>query len=631
MCGFTGIYNFREHSPVDQQLAGQMTRSLAHRGPDDEGSHYLPGDGLFLGHRRLSIIDLSTGHQPMSNEDGRVWIVFNGEIYNFRELRGDLKKRGHIFKSQSDTESILHAYEEYGIEAFSRLNGMFALALWDGYRRKLILARDPLGIKPLYYWQNQKSLAFASEIKSLLHHPEIHRDIDELALASFFSLTYVPSPRTVFRNILKLAPGHLLVCDREGIQTLRFDNHTPRPDSSVPEREIVEELGSRIEAAVKRQMIADVPVGAMLSGGIDSSALVTIMSQTGQSPVKTFTVGFEGNFKCNELAYAREVARGISSDHHEVIISAQDYHDFLPRSLWFLEEPISTGSTLAFYMVCKLAREHVKVVLTGQGADEPFAGYPRHWGEHIGSLYRKIPGIVQNYLIRPVINHFPRNERLKRAAKSLGLSDPILRFAAVYDILTEDLHKNLFREDVLPDPKDFIQDIISQWLPDVQHLDGLNQMTYLDSRLSLADNLLLYSDKMSMAVSLEARVPFLDLELLRYVESIPSRYKIKGFTQKYILKKTAHRWIPRRVINRRKIGFTTPLDDWFQKELAFHIKDRLLASGSGCRKYFKEELLLKMIGDHIGRREDFKRILFSLLTFELWHDQFIRPPKWEAR
>jgi asparagine synthase (glutamine-hydrolysing) len=628
MCGIIALYRYRNRSPFDLGLFQKMIVSLVHRGPDDEGKYITVKDGIYLGHRRLSIIDLATGHQPMTNEDQSIWIIYNGEIYNFQELRQELVSHGHIFKTRSDTEVVIHAYEQWGREAFSRLNGMFALVLWDGNKKALLAARDPFGIKPIYYWQDGKSLLLASEIKTMLLYPQIMRKIDLGALADFLALTYVPSPRTAFSSIYKLPPGHLLSCNSSGIKISRFYRQAPVRQEQKSEADLVEELRSQIFQAVKRQLVADVPIGIMLSGGVDSSTLVTIMAQLIEQPVKTFTAGFAGNFKGNEFAFAREIAKRTSSQHQDIKVTLQDYIELLPQSVWHLEEPIATDNILAYYLVCKLAGQSVKVVLTGQGADEPFAGYPRHLGEYYGRFYRRLPAGIRRYLITPVINLLPRNEQLKRAIWSLDIPDPVERMQAIYHTIDPLRKQNLLRGDIAAEQDNSLYQAIKNWQSDVSDLDDLNQLLYVDSRLSLADNLLLYGDKMSMAVSLEARVPYLDLELMKFVEGVPARYKIRGRTQKYLLKRAVEKWIPKDFINRKKVGWGTPLDSWFQKELAGTIKEVLLSPGSGCREYLNRQLIDRMIADHQSQKSDYKRILFSLLTFEYWYQQFIKPSRW---
>jgi asparagine synthase (glutamine-hydrolysing) len=628
VCAITGIYNYRNQEPVNKQLAMQMADAVIHRGPDDSGLYFSDIGDVYLGHRRLSIIDLSTGQQPMSNEDNSIWIVYNGEIYNFKDLRRELESLGHLFKTRSDTETIIHAFEEWGLEALSRLNGMFAFSIWDARKRTLIVARDPFGIKPLYYWDNGHTLVFGSEIKSILHHPKISREIDLQALSTFLTLTYVPSPRTAFLGINKLLPGHALICTPEAMRVHRFYRKTPYMYSHCSEEDLLQELRHKIAAAIRRQMIADVPVGVMLSGGVDSSTLATIMTEIAGEPINTFTVGFESNFEYNELEAARVVAKRIGSNHRDTVALSDDYINLLPLSIWHLEEPVATASTIAFYMICQLAREHVKVVLTGQGADEPFAGYTRHLGEQYGIWYRWLPAAIRNRIVVPFVEFLPRNEQLKRAVRSLGEADPLKRMVKVYSTLDLSLRNRLFRDGIIQSDDDSIYEAVGQWQSDVVNFDGLSQMLYVDSRLSLADNLLMYSDKMSMAVSLEARVPYLDLELMEYVERIPPSLKIKGLTQKYILKQAVSKWIPDKVVNRKKIGFATPIDGWFQRELLGSVEERVLAPGSACSIYLRPETIQEMLDDHQNRRHDYKRPLFSLLTFEIWYEQFIKPSRW---
>jgi len=628
MCGICGIYNYGSGEPASEPTVRDMATALHHRGPDDEGFHF---DGsLGLGMRRLSIIDLEGGGQPIASESGRCVTVFNGEIYNFHELRRELEALGHVFRTRTDTETIVHAYEQWGFAALTRLNGMFGIALWDAEERTLVLARDPYGIKPLYYHDDGSRLRFGSEIKSILCDDAVPREVDRAALDAFLTLTYVPSPATAFVGIGKVPPGFGLVCDAGGCRLRRF--HFAPPDLLAVKRrdepELVRRLQDLIEAAVGRQMVADVPVGALLSGGVDSTATATIMSGLSDRPIDTFTVGFGGDYTLNETHFARATAHRLGSRHHEIIVSAEEYAEFLPLSVWHLEDLISMDSTLAYYKVCALARESVKVVLTGQGADEPFAGYPRHMAERYGGIVRWLPGRLSTGLLAPLVERLPRTEQLKRAVRSLGISNIRQRRAAIWTILDADFRRRLYRDGwALADDTRAGE----LWEQDVQGLDGLSQMLYLDARLSLADNLLMYGDKMAMAVSLEARVPFLDLELMRLVESIPPRLKIHGMTRKYVLKRALAKWVPAEVIQRKKIPFRPPIDQWLRTDLRSHVADLLLAQDSGCMKYFDKQTVRSMIEDHAGGRQDYKRALLSLLVFELWHGQFIGSSSSELR
>jgi asparagine synthase (glutamine-hydrolysing) len=620
MCGICGLYNFRTGEPANEQLVHKMAVSIIHRGPDDEG--YFVNGSIGLGMRRLSIIDLVSGKQPMSNETGSIWIVFNGEIYNFNDLRQDLEKRGHCFRTKSDTETIIHAYEEWGVEAFEKLNGMFGFALWDSSKQELILARDIFGIKPLYYTQVDGKLLFGSEIKAILADPSIERNIDLASLDDFLTFSFVPSPYTLFSGIRKIPPGHFLQVSSSGLILKRFAPEANGLQTKA-ENEWLEALRAEIESAVHRQMVADVPVGVMLSGGVDSATVAKLMQRFKGEPIHTFTIGFAGKFDQNELVAARRSAELIGSEHHEAVITAEEYARFLPKSLWYLEEPVATASTLAFYWICKLAREHVKVVLTGQGADEPFAGYGRHLGEYYSGWFRGIPSGIREYLIAPLVESLPRNEQLKRAVRSLGNPNSLERLVQVYTIFDGNLKHRLYKPGLSNGNNRQPREAVKLWQDEVKHLDGLSQMTYVDARFSLADNLLMYGDKMSMAVSLEARVPFLDLELMKLVESMPPQLKIQGRTQKYLLKRAMAAWIAPEIIQRKKIGFLTPVDLWFRQDLKGYIRDRLMAPGSACRSYFEPAAIETLICDHEDHRHDYKRHLFSLLTFELWHDQFI--------
>jgi asparagine synthase (glutamine-hydrolysing) len=630
MCGICGIYGYGTGEPVERRVIDEMTAAMVHRGPDDDG-HYVEGP-LGLGMRRLSIIDLEGGAQPIANEDGTVTVIQNGEIYNFQDLRRDLEAYGHVFRTRSDTEVIVHAYEQWGIDSLARLNGMFGIAIWDERERRLVVARDPFGVKPLYWWQHDGELAFASEIRSLLRHPRVERKVNRDVLGEYLELTFVRAPRTAFEGIEKLLPGHALVVTEEGVRVHRFERTKRRPRTRASEPALVHELREKIERAVRRQMVADVPVGVMLSGGIDSETLATVMTKLRGEPVHTFTVGFEADrFQKNELEAARESSRRIGSAHHDLTISAEGFADFLPTAAWHMEEPVATAQTLPYLAVCELARQHVKVVLTGQGADEPFAGYPRHLGERYGALYRGLPEGLRRDALAPLVARLPRNERLKRAVQSLDVEDPLDRMGRVHSVIDARLAHRLLGGSTngsVPPPSSLAS--LLPWRDDIDELDDLNKMLYVDARTSLADNLLMYGDKMSMAVSLEARVPFLDLELMALAESIPADFKIKGRQQKHILKKAMEAWLPPESVNREKVGFETPIDRWLRDDLRGHLEERLLDRESACGQYFERDELRRMIADHASGRQDHKRSLFGLLTFEVWHEQFIRPTRWSG-
>jgi asparagine synthase (glutamine-hydrolysing) len=621
MCGIAGWCGSRL-SQDSSVLLKNMLGAIVHRGPDDEGQ-YIEGP-VALGIRRLSIMDVQGGHQPIPNEDRTVWVVFNGEIYNFLELRSELEAKGHVFTTHSDTEVIVHGYEEWGDACVGRLNGIFGLAIWDSRRRRLILARDPFGVKPLYYHDDGRRLAWASEIKALLVDSTISRRVDLEALDLYLTFRFVPSPRTMFAQISKLPPGHRLIKDDQGCRVERFATIGTTTDDRMTEPDWIALLQERLEAAVRRQMMSDVPLGALLSGGVDSGVVVAIMSQLSNRPIKTFTVGFEDGADVNELQEARSTAALFGTQHEEIRLTRIDYQQMLQKAVWHLDEPIATMSALAMYSVCRLAREDVTVVLTGQGADEPFAGYPRHLGERYGALYRRLSEPVRDHVIRPLVESLPRRERLKRAVRSLGTEDVTKRFAQIYAVFSEPMKAALWQPGVVGrDGLQRVHQVIDYWRLGIEDLDPLVQMAYVDTRLSLSDDLLTYGDKMSMAASVEARVPFLDLDYMHVVEKLPPELRIRGRTQKYIHKKAIAKWLPQAVIGRRKRGFETPLDRWFRSELSGYVRDMLLSPDSACLMYFRPEAIEALLTEHRSGRQDHQRQLFSLLTFELWHRQFI--------
>ena len=623
MCGICGILNLQREAPADRHLLEAMNRLLIHRGPDDEG-YYVAGP-VGLAHRRLAIIDPEGGHQPLANEDGSVWVTCNGEVYNYRELTGELAHRGHHFRTHSDTEAIIHAYEEFGLDALPRLNGMFAFALWDGRNRRLLLARDPFGIKPLYLWHDQEHLAFASEMKAFLADPAFPRRVDPVALDAYLTFLFVPSPATILAGVQKVVPGHCVVVEDGRARTIAFARRAPAVQPVTSEADAIAALQGQIEAAVRRQMVSDVPVGALLSGGIDSGTVVAIMRQYTPQPVRTFTVGFAGGFARNELASARRSAQILGTDHHEIVIGLRECLDAFPAAVWHLDEPIATTSALAMYWVSRLAAESVKVVLTGQGADEPWAGYRRYRGEVLGPWYRRIPAPVRQRVIPRLVALLPRAEGAKRAAFALGTEDPAERFAQVYAVFTPAMKAALYRQGLLP-PGQAADSCtaVRYWQEPVRHLPPLAQQLYVDARLSLADNLLLYGDKMAMAASLEARVPMLDLELMAFVEGLPAGLRLKGWRgHKYLYRKAIARWLPEEVLRRPKLGFDTPIDEWFQREMTGYVRERIAGAGTACARYFEPRYIESLIRQHAERREDHTRALYSLLVFESWHERFM--------
>jgi len=623
MCGICGVYNYQANKPIEHSLLKVMIQTMTHRGPDDKGS-YIKG-AIGLGMRRLSIIDVKGGRQPIHNEDRTIWTVFNGEIYNFPALRKRLQEKGHLFYTSSDTEVIVHAYEEWGDDCLLHFNGIFGLAIWDANKQRLLLARDPFGVKPLYYYDDGQRMLWGSEIKSILADSSIPRVVDCNALNLFLTFRFTPSPFTLFKGIIKIAPGHLLVIEKGDVRGKRYHFSKPIPNYHRKEKNWVHLLRERLETAVLRQMISDVPIGVLLSGGIDSAVILAIMCKAASQPVHTFTVGFADGNDVNELAEARLTAEHFKTEHHEVLLNSLDYRQWLRNSIWHLEEPNGTTSALPMYFVSRLASSHVKAVLTGQGADEPLCGYHRYYGERYGRWFRKIPRSVRDHILYPIVETIPRQERIKRAIRSLGENDPAKRFVKIYAVFNQEMRSSLWRHD----RHDLIaneasEEIVNYWRKDIEDLDPLIQMAYVDVRLSLADDLLMYGDKMSMAASIEARVPFLDIEYMDTVESLPASQRIRGVTRKYMHKKVIAKWLPESIIRRKKRGFETPMDQWFQSELSGYVKDMLLSGNSACLDYFRPQTIDKLITEHINGVQNNQRQLFCLLNFEIWHKLFIK-------
>ncbi len=619
MCGIAGVFAFGDAPAPDLGVLRRMTAMLVHRGPDDEG-HHVRGP-VALGHRRLSIIDPAGGHQPMSNESDTVWLVCNGEIYNFRELRRELEAHGHRLRSGSDNEVIVHAYEQWGDDCVRRLNGMFAFALWDEPRRRLLLARDHFGVKPLYFFADAAAVVFASEIKGVLASGRVAPAVDPAALQLFLHYRFVPSPQTLLRGVERVAPGHRVVCDAGGIRRERYFAPVPSLRHDVGEGDCVRELRQRLETAVERQLVSDVPVGAFLSGGVDSSAIAVLMARR-QARLSTFCVGFAAGEPLSELDAAREVAAWLGTDHHEVAVSARQFADELPACLWHLEEPTTTTSIVPLFVLARLTGRLVKVVLTGQGADEPLGGYHRYLGERYGAWYRRLPHLLRAGVVTPLVEALPGQERLKRAVRSLGNGDDATRFLALYALLTEAAldrllvgRRRLSLEELLAP--------VERWRGGVRHLEPLSQLMYIDARLSLADDLLLYGDKMTMAWSLEARVPFLDLDLMDLAESLPAAMKLKGMERKHIHKRAVSAWLPPDVVRRRKMGFGVPTARWFREELRDFVHDTVFAADAAWRDHFSPDGVAAIVAAHASGRENHERQIFALLTFELWQRELV--------
>ncbi len=626
MCGICGIYNASSGEPASQAVLERMTRSIAHRGPDDSG-FYRDG-ALGLGFARLSIIDLSGGHQPMSNETGDVWLVFNGEIWNYRKLRGELQAKGHLFRTQSDSETIIHAYEEYGVNCVARLHGMFGFAIWDNARKRLLLARDRAGKKPLYYTRVDGDLIFASEIKALLHHPRVKREADTQAIADFLSVRYVPGPATLFAGIYKVQPGHWLLYENGSLRIERYWDFTFGETERRPINEYIEGIQTHIRRAVAERMMADVPVGAMLSGGVDSSIVTGIMSELTDHKVKTFAVGFD-HPDYNELPYARLVADHFGTDHYELVVRSSDLTAYWPLLTWHRDEPVSEPSDLGVYLVSRLARQHVKVVLSGEGGDELFAGYPKYVVDWLAKYYHILPAAIRDGMITPLLDHLPYSMRkLKTAARNISQPAP-QRWMAWFGIFNGQLKEQLLAGSVKASIDLDASRAFRRWLEQNPQRDDLSAMLYLDTKIWLPDNLLMKGDKMTMAASLEGRIPLLDHQLIEYAASIPSDIKIRPFRAKYLLKRAFADFLPAPILTRKKMGFNVPTSIWFREGQRGFITSLLLSERMRSRGYFNVDFVARMLREHLEGRTNYQAQLFTLASLELWFRVFIDSPRLE--
>jgi|SRR5581483_6811725 len=622
MCGICGVFD-QKGVPVPSRLIEEMTKTLEHRGPDGVG--YFVSGQIGLGHRRLSIIDVGGGAQPITNENNTLQVIFNGEIYNFVELREKLLGYGHVFKTRSDTEVIVHAYEQWGVDCVNHFNGIFAFALWDTVRRELFLARDHLGVKPLYYTQIGNRLLFASEMKALLADRNCRRDVDLASLSKLFTLRYVPSPDTMFAGIKKLPPGHFMKAGAQGIAIQRYWKWTPRIDRKASESDLIVQYQELVEDAVRLQMRSDVPVGLFLSSGIDSGALLALMSKYSGQPVRTFTIGFEEGERSNETEGARELAAMFGADHSEMMVSPRDYENYYQRYLWDLEEPVGNESAAAFYFVSLIASRKVKVALTGQGADEPWAGYPRYLGVKLSERYSQLPAWVTENL-RRIVGRYSRNEVLRRGVDSLADRDILGRFVKIYSFYTSSMKSDLFqpwvKQEISTDGAEARESLRAlQW--DVRNLAPLSQMLYIDTRANLPDDLLMVGDKTSMANSLEARVPFLDYRLVEFIESLPPSLKLRGLQGKYLHKRAIEKWLPKRIVYRKKKGFANPIHRWLRGSMQQYVKDCLLTEKSAVSQYFDRKYIESLVVQHQRGEREHLRHIYLLISFELWHQQFI--------
>jgi len=619
VCGIHGIFDF-SGAPVDARLLGAMGRVTVHRGPDDEG-HYAEGN-CAIGMRRLSIIDLAGGHQPISNADGTLWVVCNGEIYNFRELRRELEAKGHRFKTQSDTEVLVHAYAAHGDAFVTRLNGMFGFALWDARKRRLLIGRDRLGIKPLYYLNDGRRLAFASEAKSLLELPGMKPEVDPTALRAYLELGYVPAPLSMFRGIGKLPIGSLMSVTREGVDVQSYWT----PPSSVDPAPTVEDwthrVRERMEESVRMQMVSDVPIGAFLSGGIDSSAVLAFMAKHSVSPVRTYSIGFEGGAAeqhYNELPYARQVATQFRSDHHEILVRP-DVVGLLPKLLWHMDEPIADSAFVTTYLVAEFARHEVTVILSGVGGDELFGGYRRYLGEQYMKYFGLLPGPLRRAAVA-LADRLPSD----RHSSLLNLSRYAKHFLGAADLPFEERYRayvGVFG----PEEVDHLLaaasgkriDALGAAFEAATGTDPINRMFTVDALTQLPDDLLLLTDKMTMATSLECRVPLLDHELVELAACIPGSVKVAAGELKRLMKMALDGVLPREILNRSKRGFGAPMGAWLKSELLDLLESALSRESIESRGFLRYAPIRRLIDDHRANRVDGTDRLLALLNFEIW-------------
>lgn len=630
MCGICGRLNFEKGASVKPGLIRAMMDTIRHRGPDDEGLHIASEVGL--GFRRLSIIDLSLGHQPISNEDGTVWIVFNGEIYNYRELRSFLVSKGHVFKTQSDTEVIVHLYEEFGPQCLEKLRGMFAFAIWDENAKTLFLARDRVGIKPLYYSLTDKAIVFASEIKAILADPSIDRELAPEIIDRFLTFLYVPGEETLLKGVRKLEPGHYLLV-KNGKAEIRqyWDLQFSKPSNPLSLDDAEKELSSLLAEAVELHMIADVPVGVLLSGGVDSTAVLSFAAERTDKEISSYTVGFSDSGVADERPYAKLAAEKFGTQHHDMTITASDFAEFLPRYVWHMEEPVCEPPAVAMYYVSKLAKKYVKVLLSGEGGDEAFAGYSNYrnilWLERLKHIMPALNGAVSRGLSG--VSSLFHSSRLAKYSPLMNATFPDYYYSrtsspyrysenGLTELYSADFERSIDRE--------YTVEPVQKLFSTVKDQGILDQMLYIDTKTWLPDDLLIKADKMTMANSLELRVPLLDHRVLEFAAALPADYKVRGFSLKYILKRALAKRVPQAILKRKKAGFPVPYDSWMRGDLKNWLSGILLDRETSARGYFRKSTVEKLLLENAGTGR-YSKELFSLAVLELWHRQFLGDEK----
>ncbi|HEY0781294.1 MAG TPA: asparagine synthase (glutamine-hydrolyzing), partial [Thermoanaerobaculia bacterium] len=619
MCGIAGVLRFDPSARVELAALQAMADTIAHRGPDDEG--YFVDGNVGLAHRRLSIIDLAGGAQPLFNEDRSVVVVLNGEIYNYAELTERLAQRGHRFRSASDTEVIVHGYEERREEVVEDLRGMFAFALWDRRRRRLLLARDRLGIKPLYYHLSPRHLAFASEIKALLELPDVPREIDPEALDLYLSLRYVPGPRTLFRGIRKLEPGHLLVWDAKGLRSRRYWD-LPRGEEATGDS--VHPFAEQLAESVRLHLVSDVPLGIFLSGGLDSTSILAMAGEVDPRPYKTFTVGYEPISsearEANEFTYARLAAESFRAEHRELTLADVDFQDWIADLVWHLDEPLADPACVPLFFISRLARRDITVVLSGEGADEILGGYTMY-RRMLGfeRIHRLAPGSLAK--LAPLVAGWAPEGRMSRAVRLLG--QPLQsRFRGVSRAFFPELKAELLGRDGTGDGSSLVDEVFDRHFAAIAGAPPLEQMLYVDTKTWLADELLAKADKMTMANSQELRVPFLDHRLVEFAARLPPSAKVRAGSGKVLLREAMDGRVPEAIIDRTKKGFPVPVASLLRR-LGGFTRDLLLDPRSACTSCFDPAVIGRLLDEHERGTVRREHELWSLLVFELWHGLFI--------
>lgn len=620
MCGICGFVTSHQQGATAEGILRGMCTTLVHRGPDDEG--YYVDSRAALGIRRLSIIDLVSGQQPIGNENQTLWVVFNGEIYNYRQLRNSLEQRGHVFRTQSDTEVIVHAYEEYGDACVSQLNGMFAFALWDKPRQRLLLARDHLGIKPLYYFSNDRSLVFGSELKALLAHPGAPTRMNLVALDLFLTLEYVPGPYTIYQDIHKLLPGHILTFEQGDLTVSQYWKIPDEPVTSDDEA-CVEQLRHLIMDAVQMQLVSDVPLGAFLSGGIDSSSVVACMSQASNEPVSTFSIGFADQ-SYNELADARLVANHFGCLHHEQVLEP-DITDLAERLVTHMDEPFGDFSIFPTYLVSKLAAQHVKVVLSGDGGDELFGGYDTYVAEGLDGIYRRLPRVLRSRTLPALMELIPPRpakkgliNKTKRFIEGAAL-DPSLQHTRWMMFMSATGRDALYTKDLIDSlDENRVKEYLLGYFQAAAGRASLAQQQYVDIKTYLVDDILVKVDRMSMAASLETRVPLLDYRIVEFALNLPDGMKVRSGQTKRILRRAMAPTLPHSVLKKSKQGFSIPIKHWLRQELRPMMMDLLSPDLIKRRGYFNPDTVSRWVKEHQEERANHSHRLWALMVFEMW-------------